>query len=140
MNFESVWKYEIAAILSQLGCVTLDPAIVTAAFAGAHLLPDDQIKFENHAAVAGKMLSRIPRMQAIAQMIACQNGAAAEIQSSSPEERQEIELGIQLLRAGLAYDELLSHGFPVEEARRRVRSIRGIAPAILAALADLELK
>jgi CheY-like chemotaxis protein len=140
MNFKSVWKFEIAAILSQLGCVTLNPEIVAAAFAGEHLSPEDQKKYETHAAVAGKMLSQIPRMEAIAQMIACQKGPPAEIQSTNPEERQEIELGIQLLRTGLAYDDLLNRGFSAEEARRRVRTLPGVAPAILAALADLDLE
>ncbi len=140
VNFKSLWKFEIAALLSQLGCVTLNPEIVAAALAGERLSPEDQKKFETHAAVAGKMLSQIPRMEAIAQMIAGQKASPADIRSTNPEEREEIELGIQLLRAGLAYDELLNRGFSAEEARRRVRALPGVAPAILAALADLDLE
>jgi CheY-like chemotaxis protein len=140
VNFKSLWKFEIAALLSQLGCVTLNPEIVAAALAGERLSLEDQKKFETHAAIAGKMLSQIPRMEAIAQMIAGQKASPADIRSTNPEEREEIELGIQLLRTGLAYDELLNRGFSGEEARRRVRALPGVAPAILAALADLDLE
>lgn len=141
LSLPSPWKYEIAAILSQLGCVTVNPEIVQAAYAGEPLNSEDRKKYDGHAAAAEQMLSQIPRMEAIAQMIAGQNGTAAEIRAASPDERKEIELGIQLLRAGLTYDEQLSRGLPQVDARRRARAgMKGADLAILGALDDLEIE
>jgi CheY-like chemotaxis protein len=135
----STWKFEIAAMLSQLGCVTLNPDLVIAAYSGEHLSPEDRRKYEGHAAIAGQMLSKIPRMEAIAQMVAFQNTAVAEIKATTCEEREEIERGIQLLRVGLAYDEQLSRGLSSTEARRRIRATMiGADPSIIELLVGLE--
>ena len=86
------------------------------------------------------MLSHIPRMEAIAQMIEHQNTPAAEIKGSAAGEKREIEFGAQLLRTGLVYDALLRRGIPAAEACRRVRAtVSGVDPSLLAILSDLQL-
>ena len=141
LALKSSWSYEIAAMLSQLGCVTLNQDLVNAAYAGERLPEPDQKKYDGHAAIAAQMLSRIPRMEAIAQMIALQSGPSAEIKAATSEERQEIDYGVQLLRTGLAFDALLSRGLSPSEACQQVRaSAKGVDQAILAALGDLHLE
>lgn len=141
LGLRALWSYEIAAMLSQLGCVTMNQDLVNAAYAGEELSEEDRKKYDGHAAIAGQMLKRIPRMEAIAQMVALQNGGAAEIRAATAEERQEIELGIQLLRTALAYDALYGRGVSPTEACRRIRAtIKGVDPSILAVIDDLELK
>jgi len=141
LHFKSSWSYEIAAMLSQLGCVTLSQDLVNAAYAGERLSEQDRKKYDGHAAIAAQMLSRIPRMEAIAQIIAFQTTPVAEIKAATPEEKREIEFGIQLLRTGLAFDELLSSGMSPREAGRRVRAtVKGVDQPILAALGDLHLE
>lgn len=141
LGLESSWRYEIAAMLSQLGCVTLNPDLVNSAFAREALSGPEQRKYDGHAAIAAQMIARIPRMEAIAQMIAHQNVCAAEIKAASAQERKEIEYGIQLLRTGLAFDVLLNRGLSSPEACEKVRTtLKGVDPSILAALADLHLK
>jgi CheY-like chemotaxis protein len=140
LKLKSSWSYEIAAMLSQLGCVTLGQDIVNAAYAGTHLTEHDQKKYDGHAAIAAQMLSRIPRMEAIAQMIALQGAPSIAITAATDEERQEIDFGVQLLRAGLAFDAFLSRGTSPQEACRQIRaSAKGVDPLILATLDDLEL-
>jgi CheY-like chemotaxis protein len=140
LQLKSSWQLEIAAILSQLGCVTLNQDLVNAAYAGERLSPEDQKKYDLHAMVASQMLSRIPRMEAVAQMIALQNAPAAEIKAANADEKREIETGVQLLRVGLAYDALINRGIPPTEACRRVRAtMKGVEAFILDALDDLEM-
>ncbi len=140
MALRSSWRYEIAAMLSQLGCVTLSQDLVNSAYAGERLTQQDQERYGGHAAIAARMLSRIPRMEAIAQMIALQSGPPANIKAATAEERQEIERGVQLLRTGLAFDALLSRGMSPREACQHLQeSSKGTDHAILAALGDLHL-
>lgn len=138
LELASAWQYEIAAMLSQLGCVTLPPEVVNAAYAGDPLTPEDKKKYDAHPAVAFQMLSRIPRMEGIAQMIAQQNNPAPRVEADSTVEKQEIELGIQLLQTGLAYDNWIGRGLSPTEAVNKVRAtLKGINSFILPSLDDL---
>lgn len=42
LHLATTWNYEIAALLSQLGCVALSPDLVNAAYAGERLSEEDQ--------------------------------------------------------------------------------------------------
>jgi hypothetical protein len=138
LELKSAWQYEIAAMLSQLGCVTLSPEVISAAYAGERLTPEDQKKYDAHPTVAWQMLSRIPRMEAIAQMIAQQNNPQPVVEARSIEEEREIELGIQILYTGLAFDSWLGRGLSAAEAVKRVRtSLKNINSFILLSLDDL---
>ncbi|MGD0629297.1 MAG: HD domain-containing phosphohydrolase [Terracidiphilus sp.] len=138
LKLHSMWQFEIAAMLSQLGCVTLPAELMNAAYAGDHLSPEDKKKFDAHPAVAWEMLSRIPRMEAIAQMIANQNNPHPHVEARNPEEEQQIEFGIQLLQAGLAFERYLARGVSPMEAAGWVRSIlKGCNAEILRCLDDL---
>jgi hypothetical protein len=67
------WQYEVAAMLSQLGCVTLAPEIIEAVYKGDPLTPEEQAQYTAHPSVAYSLLSRIPRLEPIAWMIEHQN-------------------------------------------------------------------
>ncbi len=138
MSLQSVWQLEIAALLSQLGCVTLPPELINAAYAGDPLSPEDQIKFDAHPAVAWEMLSRIPRMEAIAQIILNQNNRDPHVDARNSEEKRVIEFGIQLLQVGVAFEQYLGRGINPAEAASRVRaSLKGCDAAIFQYLDDL---
>src|SRR5271166_687159 len=47
-NLASPWLFEAAAMLSQLGCITLDPELIQAAYIGSRLSPEDQARFAAH--------------------------------------------------------------------------------------------
>jgi hypothetical protein len=138
LKLKSTWKFEIAAMLSQLGCVTLAPELMNAAYSGDRLSPVDQSKFDGHPAVAWEMLSRIPRLEAVAQMIANQNKPQYQVEARNAGEMQDIEFGIQLLQAGVTFEQYLGRGLSPTEAARRVRAdLKGCDGAILQCLEDL---
>jgi response regulator RpfG family c-di-GMP phosphodiesterase len=69
MNLGDPGQYEIAAMMSQLGCVTLAPETVEAVFKGEPLTPTEQAQYDAHPHVAHELLSKIPRLEPIAWMI-----------------------------------------------------------------------
>ncbi len=84
------------------------------------------------------MLSRIPRMESVARMIAEQNSTNSKIEAGSACERDEIEFGIQLLRAGLAFENLLSCGLDPSAAAKKVQTLlKDVDRSILESLDDL---
>ena len=50
------WQFEAAAMMSQLGCVTLEPEMLEAIYAGQKLPAPDQARFDAHPAVARPLI------------------------------------------------------------------------------------
>jgi response regulator RpfG family c-di-GMP phosphodiesterase len=139
MALESPWRFEVAAMLSQLGCVTLHPETIEAVYAGRPLPPDEQARFDAHPGVAHDLLSKIPRMEPIAWMIAHQNDSVLSTGSAANGETADMRMGANLLRATMAFDELVRKGVSESEAANRLsQEYRDFDPRILQALVESE--
>jgi response regulator RpfG family c-di-GMP phosphodiesterase len=137
----SQWRFETAAMLSQLGCVTLDPEVMQAAFAGERLSAEDQARFAAHPQVAKNLLAPIPRMEPIAWMIGQQLIKEPwEDDSGMPDSHpDEIVLGARILRLAVAFDNLKMKGLTDEDALARLRFRRDeFGLELVAALSDIK--
>ena len=52
MSLGNPWQYEVAAMLSQLGCVTLPAETIDAVYRGEKLTPAEQVQYDAHPSVA----------------------------------------------------------------------------------------
>jgi len=137
MALPSPWRFEVAAMMSQLGCVTLHPETIEAVYAGRPLPRDEQVRFDAHPGVAHDLLSKIPRMEPIAWMIAHQNDSGPSAGAAANLEMADMQLGANLLRATLAFDELVRKGVSESEAANRLsREHKDFDPRILQALVE----
>jgi hypothetical protein len=135
----SPWKFEVAAMMSQLGCVTIDPETIDAVYAGQKLSPEEQSRYEAHPLVARDLLSSIPRMEPIAWMIAHQNHPAPLEGDIANREQADMRRGAEILRAALAFDEFLrKDGSKTEALHRLSRQHRDLDPRVLQALVEFE--
>jgi response regulator RpfG family c-di-GMP phosphodiesterase len=69
LRFPSAWHLEAAGMLSQLGCIMLEPSLVRAAYTAESLSTEDKARFETHPHVARDLLVRVPRLEVAAWMI-----------------------------------------------------------------------
>lgn len=122
LNLESPWRFEVAALLSQLGCVVLQPEITRAIFAGQALSPEDQERFNGHPRIACDLLGNIPRLEPVAWMIEQQLTPVAELKSASGGRPHDIVTGARILSVAVAYDRLLSQGNTAEHALQKLRA------------------
>jgi response regulator RpfG family c-di-GMP phosphodiesterase len=133
------WKFEVAAMMSQLGCVTLDPSIVETVYSGGELSPEDQAQYLNHPRVAHDLLKNIPRMEPIATMIAHQEQDSAADGDNSLRDLADARLGTQIIRAALNFDALLrKHHSRVEAAHYLTKSCPGLDKKVVEAMVELE--
>jgi FixJ family two-component response regulator len=137
----SPWRFEAAAMLSQLGCVTLDPEVIQGACLGVILTAEDQARFNAHPQVARDLLVNIPRLEAIAWMISQQ--LTKEIPATVPEmsaaAAEAIVFGAKILKLAAAYDDLLMRGLPGEDAIGELRRRRAeFGSELLDALASIK--
>jgi hypothetical protein len=134
------WRFEVAAMMSQLGCVTLHPETVDAVYAGQSISAEEQLRFNTHPQIGGDLLADIPRMEPIAWMIADQSQAVASDGSRRPQETSEsIRQGADILRAALRFDEQIHRGVGKSAALNDIRNRwKGMDPRIFQALAEVE--
>jgi len=139
MNLSSPWRFEVAAMMSQLGCVTLHPETIEAVYTGRPLPPDEQARFDAHPGVARDLLSKIPRMEPIAWMIAHQHDSAPITSDVAGADMADMRMGANLLRATLEFDELVGRGLSQSDAASRLaREHKNFDPQIFQALVELD--
>lgn len=115
MNLGNPWRYEVAAMMSQLGCVTLPSETIDAVYTGEKLSPSEQTQYDAHPHVAYDLLSKIPRLEPIAWMIEHQNEQLSDAESADSQPT-DIRQGAEILRLTLAYEKLIHNGSSRTEA------------------------
>ena len=139
LQLEAAWRFEVAAMMSQLGCVTLDMDTIEAVYAGSRLSAEEQARFDAHPSVARDLLSNIPRLESIARMIAQQDSILPSKQTCIGESLDAVALGAQLLKVTIAYDQLRNGGNSHHETLSRLRlRPEQFERTLVDALADLE--
>lgn len=122
-GLSSPWRFEAAAMLSQLGCVSLEPEVMRAAYVGMNLSPEDKARFDAHPMVARDLLVSIPRLEPIAWMISQQ--LAKEPSQDAPIVPalpiDAMVFGAKLLKLAIAFDDLGMLGLSEEDAIARLR-------------------
>jgi len=109
--------YEIAAMLSQLGCLTIPPEVLTKHAAGGTLSDSERKMVEQHPSVAAKFLMHIPRLEEVIEMIANQSKPYTQFpEYSAQESSAKVHIGAQILHIGLDLDRLLMVGVPPGKA------------------------
>ncbi|MEE8493631.1 MAG: HD domain-containing phosphohydrolase [Nitrospirales bacterium] len=136
MGHEDIWTMEIAALLSQLGCVTLPPEILTKVSQGKDLTRTEAQLYREHPRIAAELIKDIPRMEQVADIIAQQDHQPPG--SGVPADQaggKDIPLGARLLKAALDFDTLESAGLPKTQALVQIKA-RGdqYDPAVIKAL------
>ena len=135
MKLPNVWQYEVAAMMSQLGCVTLPAETIEAVYKGEKLAPAEQAQYDAHPSVAYDLLSKIPRLEAIARMIEHQN----HILPPSVTPNQDMRMGTEILRLTLAYERLIHNGTSRNEAVHSLsRQNKNFSPEFFQALVQLD--
>ncbi len=138
MKLPNVWQYEVAAMMSQLGCVTLPSETIAAVYSGEKLSPNEQAQYDAHPSVACDLLSKIPRLEPIARMIEHQNRPFPEASAADPE-MADMRLGTEILRLTLAYEQLIHKGTSRTEAVHTLsRQNKHFSPEFFHALVELD--
>ncbi len=138
MQLGNPWQYEVAAMMSQLGCVTLPPETINAVYDGEKLTSSEQTQYDAHPRVAYDLLSKIPRLEPIAWMIEHQNQPVPEAVAGDSQ-TSDIRRGAEILRLTLAYEELIRKGASRTDAVHALsRQNKDFSPGFFEALVTLD--
>jgi response regulator RpfG family c-di-GMP phosphodiesterase len=111
MGLRRAWLIEIAAMLSQIGCVAIQEKTLSKAFKGEGLPADEQKCFAAHPQTARELLRHIPRLEEAVEIIVHQNDLYCDRKSNPLDTRaKDIILGGYILKLALDWDTLVSSG------------------------------
>ena len=131
-----MWQYHLAAMISQLGCITLPQETLARAFGGQPLSDEERRLYESHPEIAGKLLGTIPRLEAVAAMVAGQMQVPArDLANGNPATWEPEKIGAAILWAAVQFDRHISQGRMPEQAAQLVnQAAPGLPPAITQAM------
>jgi len=105
LDLENTWQIETAAMLSLIGYVTLPEETTKKLQEGEELTPEEQKLFKQHPKIASYLISHIPRMDEVAEIIEYQDKHFDG--SGTPNDFRrgdEIPLGARILKVIMDYD------------------------------------
>ena len=135
LHLQAPWKYEVAAMLSQLGCVALESELIDAAYGGKKLTPEEQARFDAHPDLARDLLSNVPRLEGIAWIIGQQRVGATPPANHVPEDTR---IGAAILHLALAFDRLRVQGMSEAAAVAELRADKQLDQRIVETLSTLK--
>lgn len=134
LGLENAWRYETAALLSQIGCIAVPNDVFERQGRGEELPAVQSKMIERHPSVARDLLHKIPRLDVVAEIVGRQRG-----RDPGGETSDEVLQGSRILAAALEYDRLLSLGVPAPDALRTLgRDVALYGEEVLAALGSAE--
>jgi response regulator RpfG family c-di-GMP phosphodiesterase len=113
---KSFWQLEAAAMLSQIGYISLPVELVEKLYYGSVLTRDEGVLADGAPAVAQKLLGHIPRLQPVMEILAI----SQQPNGDSPD--GFVMVGANILRLVLEYDTQIARGNSVEAAVQAVRA------------------
>lgn len=140
MKWKDTWQLDVAALLSQIGCVTIPGELLKKKYSGKPLAHDEAQLVENHMEIGRQMLIKIPRMEKVANAIAYQekrfDGGG---KPQDGKKGEAIPVMARFLKVTLDYDTMLSSGKTEKEAQKWLHDhYYWYDPKVLAAL-DAEI-
>ncbi len=123
LGLKDRWQYELAAMLSQLGCITLPTECLDKVYAGVALSENEAKMFEAHPQIGYRLLKNIPRFDRVAEIIKSQN-------SDEQPTSQSVKTGARMLTVALKLNGRVTGGESFADAVAGLKAEPG---------ADLEL-
>jgi len=110
------WQLEAAAMLSQIGYISLPVELVEKLYYAKRLTPEERALADGAPFVARRLLGHIPRLGPVMEILA----ASQDAKSNVPDPL--FKLGAGILRLVLEYDAHIAQGLPVSRAIAAIRA------------------
>lgn len=136
LKVTNAWQIEIAAMLSQVGTVTLSNETVRKLYHGQQLTLNESLAVARLPKVAADLVGNIPRMDEVQTLLANMGVRYDGSNSQDGSREAQIPLGSRMLKVALDFDILESQGLEVAIAIETLRGRKGCYdPTLLDTLA-----
>jgi response regulator RpfG family c-di-GMP phosphodiesterase len=115
---QQFWQLEAAALLSQLGYLSLPPELVEKLYYGENMTPEERILASGAPQLATSLLENIPRLEPVIQILVALTWTDEQLARLGD---GTIGLGTRILDLVLSYDTLITQGHDVNVALQTLR-------------------
>jgi CheY-like chemotaxis protein len=126
LRLPDLWQYELAATLCLIGCITLPSDTFERAYVANKASAEELNMYLAHPDVGFRLLSRIPRLENVAEMIRLQ-----QVEASNWANNNAAERGSCLLKTAQELDRRTLRGIPFQTACDQLRAAPGKYPTAL---------
>lgn len=141
LDVQDLWEIDLAALLSQIGCVTIPNNILNKKYSGRTLTQKEKEIFSSHYQTGNNLLTNIPRLEGIAKAIAYQ--AKQYDGGGIPNDNikgKEIPLASRILKVVIDFDAHIQRGKTSNESLKLIKSHLGwYDPKVVITLENLLL-
>jgi response regulator RpfG family c-di-GMP phosphodiesterase len=111
LELDDAWLHETAALVSQIGLVSVPKDILELVANNESLTEEQDRIMQRHPRTARDLLSKIPRMEQIAEIVGAQDDRYSDSNKGTPP-----TLGACILKLAIDFDALIERGAASEEA------------------------
>jgi CheY-like chemotaxis protein len=119
LRLPNLWEFDLAAMLSQIGCIAVPPEILEKVDAQMTLSKEELRTFTSHPSIGHSLISKIPRLEVIAEMVRYQLTPLRDLRD--PKISDVVAVGAQMLMIAMFFDERVSRGGPPAAALKYMR-------------------
>lgn len=135
LAIKNSWDITIAATLALIGCIAIPEQILVRLHHGESLSIEDRRLFDGHPQIGGRLLSRIPRLEQVAEIVRRQNEPYVTTASRGPDDR--LGFAANILKCAIDFEMLVAHGTSHADAILKMQTDRDrYRPEIVSALAE----
>lgn len=141
LMLRNVWEFELAAMLSQTGCMMIPMKLLDKINSNAALSLEEKKLFSLHPDFGYRLLKDIHRLDEVALMVKYQHLSYRKYSKlSSPQKNTKASKGAQLIKLALDYDMLIQSGYLHQEAMEILLDRKEeYNPTLLEALGSIEI-
>ncbi len=119
------WQIQMSAMLSQIGCITLTPETIDRIHRGEEVRMEERDAFDRHPRVGYALISRIPNLKEVAEMVVRQHNLRAETDGGE-QSGNLVRQGSRMLKLALDFETKISSGKSPSEALALLRSEKDV--------------
>jgi len=125
LGIKNAWEIDVAAMLSQIGCVTVPDEVLLKFYRNDEVTEGEKQMFEAHPTIGAELLQSIPRLEGVARIIAYQQKGYDGSGVPHDDVRGEaIPLGSRLLKLAIDFDNYTMSGASQLDALHKLRRKR----------------
>ncbi len=140
LNLDNRWVYELAASLSQIGCISIPRDTLERVSVGGDLSAEETEMYRRHPQIGQELVSAIPRLEAVGEIIGSQFTWTGRNTQSDIKESTPVEIGSEILSVVSEFDNKVCQGISKNQAITDLRkSDKAISEALIEALKCIEI-
>ena len=141
LKLPDVWEFELAALLSHIGCIAFENSLLEKVSAGIRLTEEEFKAYEEYPELSATLIDKIPRLGTVAEIIKNHQQVFRKKASGDDfNDEERIAVGGYLIKVALEFDRFISRTSSVKAVLVRLRqSLDYPSPSILEALKEVEI-